>query len=751
MAGALHRSAAALAVVMLAACSPPPALVVHDLAAAAPFAEIESPWVVVRPGSLDAEMLEERGFERAPIVGDDPSTVLRSPATLLVPLGAKAGGRLLVDIAPEQGYEGRELEVAVGGAIVARQRMAIGRQRIAATLPADLKAEGRTRIRFRVGGEAARSRRGPFVAQLYGLTAGPSGGPFLDAAGGGRARAVVSTEGTGDRAAIVQASASRLRFALMLPRDPVLAFAVESADGGGGCGAPRVALAVGTPGEAPRTAWAGTADPPGAGRRLEADLGVPSGGPAWVVLSAEARAGCTAWVRWIAPRVSGRAAVPAPAAAEGPETPALAAARRALSGTSVVLVVLDAARAGNLGCYGHPGSVTPEIDRLAADGIVFESHYTPAVFTYAAMAAIWTSRPPDEGGGEWLAEGVLPRGLVTLTEVLAARGVPAEAFVANPSAGPAFGLDRGFTRSLRLYREPWTTGPAASGEVFDRPVGDALSKSPAPFFAYLHVREPHMPYGAPLAGPDAPLGPEAKHQEFWDRVNRGERAPTAAEWDHLARLYDGNLHAADRAVGALRAQLEALGLWDRTTLMVTADHGEALGEHGHVGHNQQVYEESIHVPLVVRFPPGVGPRGARIPALTRHLDLAPTVADIFGIAGGAVAAFRGRSLLPLLFAAAPPAVAVARTTGTRPVYAVRAGAHKYLFDRTAAREELYDLGSDPGERRDLAPASPLLVAVFRQMLSRRLAEVRRGARLEPAPAALDARDTESLRALGYVR
>jgi hypothetical protein len=85
------------------------------------------------------------------------------------------------------------------------------------------------------------------------------------------------------------------------------------------------------------------------------------------------------------------------------------------------------------------------------------------------------------------------------------------------------------------------------------------------------------------------------------------------------------------------------------------------------------------------------------------------------------------------------------------VYAVRAGAHEYLFDRTAAREELYDLARDPGERRDLATASPLLLAVYRQMLSRRLSDLRKGARFEPAPAVLDARDAESLRALGYVR
>ena len=262
-----------------------------------------------------------------------------------------------------------------------------------------------------------------------------------------------------------------------------------------------------------------------------------------------------------------------------------------------------------------------------------------------------------------------------------------------------------------------------------------------------------MPYAAPLVGPDAPLPAEAKQQGFWDRVNRGEREVTPAELDHLNRLYDGNLRAADRAVGALRAHLERLGLWDRVVVIVTADHGEALHEHGHVGHNQQVYEESVHVPLVVRLPNGLGRRGLRRHVLTSHLDLAPTVADLMGVLGkgGSDRAFHGRSLLPALFADPPPSAVASRTTGDRPVYALRTGPHKYIFDRTAGREELYDLERDPGERRDIAPDSPLLTAVYRQMLGQWLAEVRREVRFEARPAQLDARDVESLRALGYVQ
>ena len=752
----LHRLAVLPVLALVAAaCARPGLVAVHDLVAAAPFAELRSAWVCVRPGTLETELLEERGFERSAGFGtDDLSSLLRSPATLLVPLGAPAPGRLVVDVAPEPGYAGLDLEVAVAGTTVSRRRLQPGRQRFMVDLPTGLKSTGRTRIRLRAPDLPAHPRRGPFVARLFGLTAGGARDPALDALARGRPRAIVATERTGKGAALSQLAPSAVRYAFILPGEAELRFAAEwDPEAVGSCGPATLHVRVENGNGASRTAWSGKPDAPGSGREVSVTLRAESSGPAWITLEAEAPAGCVAAVRWVGPRILGRSPVPTLRPAPAPETEEAVALRSVLRGVGVVLVVLDAAQARHLGCYGYPSPTTPEIDRLAADGIVFESHYTPAVFTYAAMAALWTSRPPDEGGGEWLAEGILPSGLLTLPELLAAQGIRTAGFVANPSAGPAFGLDRGFGELLRLYREPWTVGPPPSAEVFSGPLHRWLEAAKPPYFVYAHLREPHMPYAAPLAGPDSPLPPEAKHQGFWDRVNKGEREATPAELDHLVRLYDGNLRTADRAVGALRRHLEGLGLWDRLVVIVTADHGEALHEHGHVGHNQQVYEESVRVPLIVRLPKGLGRRGVRRHGLTSHLDLAPTVADLMGVfgKGGSDRVFRGRSLLPALFAEPPPAAVASRTTGDRAVYALRAGPHKYIFDRTAGREELYDLEHDPGEQRDLGPASPLLTAVYRQMLGQWLADLRREARFEARPSQIDERDEESLRALGYVR
>ena len=136
---------------MAASCARPERVAVHDLVAAAPFAELRSAWVCVRPGTLETELLEERGFERSAGFGtDDLSSLLRSPATLLVPLGAPAPGRLVVDVAPEPGYAGHDLEVAVAGTTVGRHRLEPGRQRFVVDLPIALKPTGRTRIRLRL-------------------------------------------------------------------------------------------------------------------------------------------------------------------------------------------------------------------------------------------------------------------------------------------------------------------------------------------------------------------------------------------------------------------------------------------------------------------------------------------------------------------------------------------------------------------------------------------------------------------------
>src|SRR5687767_9945762 len=135
-------------------------------------------------------------------------------------------------------------------------------------------------------------------------------------------------------------------------------------------------------------------------------------------------------------------------------------------------------------------------------------------------------------------------------------------------------------------------------------------------------------------------------------------------------------------VGELRRALEARGLWDKTIVIIAADHGEALLDHGWIGHNVQLFEESGRVPLIVRFPPAAGVSGRRVGALADLLDLGPTIADLFGVLGegGSDRAFTGRSLLPAVEGAPGKPAVLIRTIWDRPIYARVQGAHKLVYD-----------------------------------------------------------------------
>jgi arylsulfatase A-like enzyme len=425
-----------------------------------------------------------------------------------------------------------------------------------------------------------------------------------------------------------------------------------------------------------------------------------------------------------------------------------------------VLVVLDAAGAGHFGCYGYGRATTPEIDRIAADGVVFEQATTPAVYTLGAMSSLWTSQYPDRHHAEVSYADRLPKSRFTLAEALSLGGVHSAGFVANAVAGAAFGFERGFAEFHEVYRRFPDLG--SRGEAMNRILpGWFAAQKARRFFAYVHFREPHFPYD-PLPpfdtrfGPDAPLSREQRRDKAWyTDVNQGRVTPTPAQIEHLVRLYDGNLASVDRDVGLLRKALEESGLWDRTVLVITADHGEQLYEHGYISHSAQVNEESVHVPLIVRFPAGRGPRGVRVAGLVDLLDLGPTVLDLFGLSstGRAAKEFQGRSLLSLVSGGAGKPTMLSRTVWERPVYAYGDGRLKLIYDTRTGVTRLFDLAKDPRESQPLESQEPLRTAFLRQSLLalvEQLERAPRGPAGSEAPASLTREQCENLKSLGYV-
>ncbi|HEY7515251.1 MAG TPA: sulfatase, partial [Vicinamibacteria bacterium] len=461
-----------------------------------------------------------------------------------------------------------------------------------------------------------------------------------------------------------------------------------------------------------------------------------------------------AWGRWRAPRLlgAGEAEEGAVPPSEGEE--AGGPLREVLAGSNVLLIVLDAARASELGTYGYARETTPEIDRIAAEGVVFERAFTPAVYTLGAMSSVWTSEYPDRHHSAVSFAARLPADRLTLAELLSSRGIVTAGFVANAVAGVAFGFERGFSEFRETFKD---FGSGADGILKAVPEW-VRSHAERRFFAYLHFREPHFPYDPPAPfdtrfGPDGPIPKAARRDMGWiNDLGQGRREPRPGEIEHLRRLYDGNVSFADHEIGRLRRFLEEQGLWDRTLVIVTADHGEELFEHRWIGHNVHLYEESIHVPLVLRFPKGKGPAGKRLSALVDLLDVAPTVADVFGILGTEAGRrrFQGRSLIPVVTGAPGKNAILSRTVWDRPRYALRDAHHKFVFDTRSGEEQLYDLDGDPGETHNLAAAEPIRAAYYRQSLHRWVASLATPGGGGGGGATVTHDQCENLRALGYV-
>lgn len=669
----------------------------------------------------------------------------------------------VVDLVPYERVRGQSADVFLNGRSVGRFTLNDARHRYAIPLPVEAQRPGENRLRFVFAATASPSEqagnadRRQLAAAFHSLVVGAAGDAGLDdllrrdspPAFGATAKAGVP--------ALFQVGPSVVRYAIRLPRDAELRFTPElhpAATASAASALFKVTIEK-TPGREDEV-WSARIGP-GSSAPREVVVRLPGREGDIALLALHVAGDRFAWGVWTAPRVLGGAVSREDAPRSAEDERRGDRLRQAARGLNVVYVVLDAARADHFGAYGYPRATTPEIDRIAAEGVVFERVYTPAVYTLGAMASVWTSQPPDRHHGDVSFAARLPKDRLTLAELLTARGVHTAGFVANTVAGGLNGFDRGFSE----FHELWRTH-GSRGDVFRQVMPGWLdTQGGRRFFAYLHFREPHSPYDPEPPfdtrfGPDGPIPKSARRPpgDSWIvDVNRGRRTLTPAETEHLVRLFDGNLAYADREVGELRRALEARGLWDKTIVIVAADHGEALLDHGWIGHNVQLFEESARVPLIVRFPPAAGVAGRRVGALADLLDLGPTIADLFGVLGegGSERAFTGKSLLPAVEGVAGKASVLTRTIWDRPIYGRIEGPHKLIYDTRTGSQQLYDLEADPGERSDRRAAEPIVAAFHRQALQETIARLlRRPVAAAAEQAEMTREQCENLKALGYL-
>ncbi|PYQ13917.1 MAG: hypothetical protein DMF80_13675 [Acidobacteria bacterium] len=742
----MGRRAAVAALAWLMAgsgCRRPESVPVFDLVRAAPAAEAEFPWEYLAFGTLAAQPFQEKGFERAATEPfEDSHAVARLKPQVLLRWSDPAARLAVLDAAPYRGLRGVSAEVSLNNTALGRLTLGEGRRRYVLPLPAAAQRPGGNRLYLDFDPPGAAPRDGPRpMARLYSLAVGRADDADLAWLGRDGAPPALGI-GRGPRAsAVAQAGPSAVRFAFRAPARAELRFVPDLDARARAAGAAAVfSVAVGGGDGRERELWhrrVGAEDPPP--EEVALDLDAAAGQPLTLVLRVQPERGRRpAWALWQALRVMGDPHGIVSEAASAPSPGDVAARGGAgLDGANVLLVILDAAGAGHFGCYGYPRRTTPEIDRIAAEGVVYDRAYTPSVFTRSSMASIWTSQYPDQHRVGVDEDVGIAEDRPTVAELVAGRGIHAVGFIGNPVAR-GFGLDRGFAEFHSVYTQKVNLGLVTHAEAFRAILpGFFQTHRSGRFFAYVHYLEPHFPYDPPppfntIFGPDAPLSADQRRQNDWfSAVNDGRTTATPAEIDHLRRLYDGSLAYVDREVGFLRRTLEEAGLWERTLVILAADHGEGLREHGWIGHMKQVYEEAAHVPLIVHYPAGKRPAASRIKEVVCLLDLAPTIADALDVPV-VPGTFVGRSLLR----GAPETRVVTRNTDLEPTYGVTEDRYRLVFQTTDRAQQLYDAVADPGE-------------VQRQALQRFLLGLRPE---KPTPIRpLSPAEVEALRALGYVR
>lgn len=406
-------------------------------------------------------------------------------------------------------------------------------------------------------------------------------------------------------------------------------------------------------------------------------------------------------------------------------------AGRSAGRPNVILILVDTLRRDRLTPYGYRRETSPEIGRrLAAAGTVMEDAYSQAPWTLPSVVSLMTGRYPGEVLSSDLSTYGIPAAVEPLAERLGAVGFETAGFIANPTMHVGAGFERGFRT---FYAPPaeveWLLRHADDVNRHALPWIAAHQDQDRPFFLYLHYIDPHDPYDNPeIVGNRSPFESEYKGPVAGDWVHgvyTGNLAlpDPARDLAHLSALYDSEVHYVDRAIGEVLAAVRPEVLAN-TLVVLTADHGEELLDHGGWKHGQSLYEEQIHVPLIWRWDRRI-PAGRRLAGTVRLLDVAPTLAAATGAAPDP--GWQGTDLLPALTGAGPlvarPAFAEGLSSGPLLAAAVLGRDKLIVFNRAEpfapadalqvhlwrlnldrlARLERYDLARDPGERRNLAP------------------------------------------------
>ncbi len=416
---------------------------------------------------------------------------------------------------------------------------------------------------------------------------------------------------------------------------------------------------------------------------------------------------------------------------------------------NVILYLVDTLRADRLGCYGHGVPVSPNIDGLASEGVLFEHVVAQSSWTKPATVSILSGLGPLTHGINGRRDR-LPESVTTLAELLHDHGYRTAAFASNAYITEKAGFAQGF--------DDFVFGHARSHAVTQKVVGwlDALPRS-EPFFLYVHTIDPHAPYEPAQPYRDrfasTVTDPAVGTFDHLRAIGRKEVEATDALVADMLALYDAEVAENDHAFGVLIDRLRELDLYDETLIVFLSDHGEEFREHGVFGHGWDLYSEVVDVPMIVRPPGGLISR--RVETTVQHIDVVPTVLEAVGAElPGWV---EGTSLWPVMVGEGTTGIG-ARAAASYMDYEGREGiaiSHdgwkliEPLSVGFAAAPELYRRDHDPGEETNVADEYPVRQG-FLQSVARGYLINRSTAEAEDMPT-FDHDTRRALEALGYLR
>lgn len=397
-------------------------------------------------------------------------------------------------------------------------------------------------------------------------------------------------------------------------------------------------------------------------------------------------------------------------------------------GSNAILITVDTLRADHLEPYGYTGVRTPAINKLAADGVVFKQDISQVPLTIPSHCSILTGLWPNATGVRDQAGFRLNPDKVTLAKTLQNAGLQTAAFIGSSILNSETGLGQGFDVYTNVTGG--ANGPSEEGleRRGDQVMADALRWIETPgrgrFFVWIHLFDPHTPYAAP----------EPYRTQY-------ARAP-----------YDGEIAFVDSSIDQLTRALAAKGLYDKTSIVFTSDHGESLGEHGEESHGFFLYDATLHVPLIVKFPGGRW-KGQQVAEQVRGIDVAPTLLETLSVP--IPPQMQGQALLTRIRGErkgrALPAFSETYYPfyhfGWSPLLSLRTEQYKFIH---APKPELYDVVADPGEKKNALEAHPEVAEKWKTDLTRGYQGPLSALNRPPQPASVDPATVAKLKSLGYI-